>query len=70
MSYSSEMIYFSKRASEERTAALQEPNSAARKEHRREAERCEERVRDIAMRVRDTRAQAIAPAEQGRIPEW
>jgi hypothetical protein len=44
----SDLIYFRRRASEERTAALQVPNRNARDAHLRMAERYEELVRGIA----------------------
>jgi hypothetical protein len=46
----SDAIYFLKRASEERTAALHARHSDARQKHLHNAERYEERVRTIAVR--------------------
>jgi len=46
----SDLTYFRKRASEERTAALHARNSAARTKHAEKAESYEARVRAIATR--------------------
>jgi hypothetical protein len=46
----SDAIYFRKRASEERTAALHARHADARKRHLESAERYENRVRAIAVR--------------------
>jgi len=45
----SDAAYFLKRASEERTAALHARHSDARQKHLDNAERCEDRVRAIAV---------------------
>ena len=48
----SDQVYFTQRASEERTAALQARHSAARKSHAEMAERYEELVRAFAAEER------------------
>jgi len=64
------MIYLRRRASQERTAALHESNSVDRKEHTSNAEKYEERVRNIAMGLHDRSTQALSQADQNRFPEW
>ena len=48
----SDQVYFTRRASEERTAALQSRNKTARRSHTQMAERYEELVRALAAEQR------------------
>lgn len=64
------MTYLRRRASQERTAALHEPNSVDRKEHTSNAEMYEQRVRNIAMGLHDWSTHAVTQVDQNRFPEW
>jgi hypothetical protein len=64
------MTYLRRRASQERTAALHEPNSVDREEHTSNAEKYEERVRDIAMGLHDRSNGAVSQVDQSRFSEW
>jgi hypothetical protein len=55
----SDQVYFTRRASEERTAALQSRNKTARRSHTQMAERYEELVRALAAEQRRLASQPM-----------